>query len=69
MSPLSILGQNEGANVSPNEPSYPQIPSVFFDSFHRIRFYNINIVNQCLLSVFLDRKNAPMCLQTNPRII
>ena len=36
--------------------------------FHRIRFCNLNIINQCLLSLFLDRKRIPMCLQKSPRI-
>ena len=35
---------------------------------HSIIFHNLKIINQCLLSVFLDRKKASMCVQKNPPI-
>ena len=35
---------------------------------HRITYYNLNIIHQCLLSVFLDRKKAQRCLQRSPQI-
>ncbi len=61
MSPLGVLGQKERSGVSPKEPQITRFDLCSLNS-HRIRIYNLNIINQCLLSVFFDRKKKPQCV-------
>ena len=58
MSPLGVLGQKEGPNVSPKRPSNQKILLGFFDFAKALHFIRPTHTSTSLL-LFLDTKKAP----------
>ena len=68
---INAIGKVTASRDRPHQPRAPPPWIARYDwsslIFHRIWFYNLSSINQCLPSMFCDRQNAPMCLQMSPR--
>ena len=66
-SPLGVLGQKDGPNVSQKDPADHKIPSGFFDFSSRQNVQHQHHQSTSPLGV-LGQKGGPMCLQKGPQI-